>query len=344
MLEQKPLSSRATMKDVADKAGVSTATVSRALTSPEKVSPQARQKVSEAIQTLGYPVTMNTRHARNSDSRTLLILVPDICDPFFHEIIRGIEVTAAAAGYLVLIGDCAHQNLEEIRFLDKILTRQIDGLLLLGSQVPVISDLRHRDQLPPLVMANEFSADLEFPTVHIDNLTAAFNAVSWLLDNGLQRIACLTGPEQMSHCRYRRQGYIEALKRRNLPVNPHYLLRGDFSFSAGKEALMTLMRLADPPQAIFCHNDRMALGVLHQAALSGISVPDQLQVIGFDDIEAAQYCHPPLTTVTQPRYRIGCEAASLLIDIIGGKNVTTGSRLLEATLTLRQSTRKVDPR
>ena len=331
-------SNRTTMKDVAKKAGVSTATVSRTLTSPDKVSPSARNKVMKAMGELGYTSTLSPRHPKSNESRTLLILVPDICDPFFHEIIRGIEVTAAAAGYLVLTGDCAHQNLQEVSFLDKILTRQTDGLLLLGSQVPVLSELSYRDQLPPLVMANEFSANLAFPTVHIDNLTAAFNAVNWLLDTGLTRIACITGPDTMSHCRYRRQGYIQALSRRNIPVEPRYLARGDFSFASGRDALISLMQLPDPPEAIFCHNDRMALGVLHQASLMGIRVPEQLSVIGFDDIDAAQYSHPPLTTITQPRFRIGCEAATLLIEIIQGKRVNGGSRLLEAALTVRQST------
>jgi len=337
-VEENLPSYRTTMKDVAKKAGVSTATVSRTLTSPDKVSPSARSKVMKAMNELGYSSVLSPRHQKSNDSRTLLILVPDICDPFFHEIIRGIEVTAAAEGYLVLTGDCAHQNLQEVSFLDKILTRQIDGLLLLGSQVPVLSELSYREQLPPLVMANEFSADLAFPTVHIDNLTAAFNAVNWLLDAGLKKIACITGPDTMSHCRYRRQGYIQALNRRNIPVEPRYLARGDFSFSSGSDALTYLMQLPDPPDAIFCHNDRMALGVLHQASVMGIRVPEQLSVIGFDDIDAAQYSHPPLTTVTQPRFRIGCEAATLLIEIIQGKRVNGGSRLLEAGLTVRQST------
>lgn len=334
-----PLSSRATLKAIAAQAGVSTATVSRAFSSPEKVSPAALQRVNAALTELGYPPGLNQRYAGRARTRMLLILVPDICDPFFPAMIRGIEQTAAAAGYLTLIMDCAYQNIQETDLPSKLLTRQFDGILLLGSQLPTLSEWPHPDQLPPLVLANEFSADPGLPAVHIDNLTAAFNAVSWLLDNGLQRIACLTGPENMSHCRYRRQGYIEALRRRDIPVSPQYLLRGDFSFAAGQQALNTLMTLPQPPQAIFCHNDQMALGVLHQAALRGIAIPDQLQVIGFDDIDAARYSYPPLTTVTQPRPLIGSEAASLLIDIIEGKTLSSGSRLLEASLTLRGSTR-----
>ncbi len=337
-MEQNAPPGRATMKDVAEKAGVSTATVSRALASPDKVSASARMKVMQAISELGYSPDLLPRHQRRNDSQTLLILVPDICDPFFHEIIRGIEVTAARQGYLVLIGDCAHQNMQEVGFLDRILTRQIEGLLLLGSQVPQLQELVHQDQLPPLVIANEFSADLEYPTVHIDNLTSAFNAVNYLLNTGLRRIACITGPENISHCSYRRQGYIQALQRHNIDINPRYLTQGDFSFNSGAEALIRLMKLPDPPEAIFCHNDRMALGVLHQASLMGIRVPQQLSVIGFDDIDAAKYSSPPLTTIAQPRFDIGCEAATLLMEIIRGERINGGSRLLDARLQVRQST------
>lgn len=337
-MKQNPPPTRATMKDVAERAGVSTATVSRALASPEKVSVSARQKVIQAMAGLGYSSALLPRQQKRNDSRTLLILVPDICDQFFYEMIRGIEITAAAEGYLVLIGDCAHQNLQEVGFLEQILTRQIDGLLLLGSQVPPLHELVHRDQLPPLVMANEFSADLDYPTVHIDNLTSAFNAVSYLLNTGVKKIACVTGPESISHCQYRKQGYIQALRRHNIDINPHYLARGDFSFDSGRDALSRLMRLPDPPDAVFCHNDLMALGVMHQASLLGIRIPQQLSVIGFDDIDIARYSHPPLTTISQPRFQIGCEAATLLIEIIKGERINGGSRLLEASLVVRQST------
>jgi LacI family repressor for deo operon, udp, cdd, tsx, nupC, and nupG len=168
----------ATMKDVAQKANVSTATVSRALMNPDKVSQSTRNRVEQAALEVGYLPQSLGRNMKRNESRTILVIVPDICDPFFSEIIRGIEVTAAEQEYLVLIGDCAHQNRQEKTFIDLIITKQIDGMLLLGSRLPFDAGVEEQRNLPPMVMANEFAPELELPTVHIDNLTAAFNAVT----------------------------------------------------------------------------------------------------------------------------------------------------------------------
>lgn len=255
----------ATMKDVAEKAKVSTATVSRALMNPEKVSQATRNRVEEAAVALGYLPHTLSRNTRRNDSRTLLVIVPDICDPFFSEIIRGIEITAAKQGYLVLIGDCAHQNQQEKTFIDLIISKQIDGMLLLGSQLPFDASREEQRNLPPMVMANEFAPDLELPTVHIDNLTAAFNAVNYLQQLGHTRIACIAGPEGMPLSHYRLQGYIQALRRHGQAVEPGYIVRGDFSYDAGASALQQLLRLPSPPSVVFCHSDVMALGAMSYA-------------------------------------------------------------------------------
>ncbi|VEC03637.1 Transcriptional (co)regulator CytR [Klebsiella pneumoniae] len=170
----------ATMKDVALKANVSTATVSRALMNPDKVSQATRNRVEQAALEVGYLPQSLGRNMKRNESRTILVIVPDICDPFFSEVIRGIEVTAAEHGYLVLIGDCAHQNQKEKTFIDLIITKQIDGMVLLSSRLPFDASVEEQRNLPPMVMSNEFAPELELPTVHIDNLTAAFNAVNYL--------------------------------------------------------------------------------------------------------------------------------------------------------------------
>ncbi len=337
MLEQNQQTTAATMKDVAERAGVSTATVSRALMNPEKVSVATRQKVEQAVIDVGYSPHALARNARRSESRTILVIVPDICDPFFSEIIRGIEVTAAQENYLVLIGDCAHQNQQETSFLNLMLTRQIDGMVLLGSQVPFDTGIEEQRNLPPMVMANEFAPELELPTVHIDNLTAAFEAVNHLHQLGHRRIACIAGPEEMPLCHYRLQGYIQALRRNGLPVEPEYIVRGDFTFEAGARALKQLMALPQPPDALFCHSDIMALGAMSQAKSSGLHVPQDLSLVGFDDIELARYSDPQLTTVAQPRFNIGREAMLLLLEQLQGKVVSNGSRLLDFELKIRGS-------
>lgn len=328
----------ATMKDVAARANVSTATVSRALMNPDKVSQHTRHLVEQAALEVGYLPHSLGRSIKRHESRTLLAIVPDICDPFFSEIIRGIEVTAASHGYLVLIGDCAHQNQQEKTFLDLIITKQIDGMLLLGSRLPFGASKEEQRNLPPIVMANEFAPELELPTVHIDNLTAAFNAVSYLQKLGHKRIACIAGPEEMPHCHYRLQGYVQALRRNGIEVDPYYIARGNFTFEAGAEAVEQLMTRPQPPTAIFCHTDVMALGAISGAKRRGLRVPEDLSIMGFDDIALSKFCDPPLTTVAQPRFNIGKEAMLLLLDQLQGQIVSNGSRLLDCVLVERGST------
>ena len=231
----------ATMKDVALKAKVSTATVSRALMNPDKVSQATRNRVEQAALEVGYFPQAMGRNVKRNESRTILVIVPDICDPFFSEIIRGIEVTAAEQGYLVLIGDCAHQNQQEKTFIDLIITKQIDGMLLLGSRLPFDASIEEQRNLPPMVMANEFAPELELPTVHIDNLTAAFNAVNYLQELGHKRNVALTVPgfeqslfmaAQPQHtmlatapryCQHYNQQHQLPLVSRPLPLEPQHL-------------------------------------------------------------------------------------------------------------------------
>ncbi|MDU3717841.1 MAG: DNA-binding transcriptional regulator CytR [Klebsiella michiganensis] len=321
----------ATMKDVAQKANVSTATVSRALMNPDKVSQSTRNRVEQAALEVGYLPQSLGRNMKRNES----------CDPFFSEIIRGIEVTAAEQEYLVLIGDCAHQNRQEKTFIDLIITKQIDGMLLLGSRLPFDAGVEEQRNLPPMVMANEFAPELELPTVHIDNLTAAFNAVNYLHELGHRRIGCIAGPEEMPLCHYRLQGYVQALRRSGITIDPHYIARGNFTYEAGANALEQLLALPVPPTAVFCHSDIMALGALSLAKRRGLKVPEDLSIIGFDNISLSEFCDPPLTTVAQPRFDIGREAMLLLLDQLHGHSVSSGSRLLDCELIVRGSTRKI---
>ncbi|EHT4026121.1 DNA-binding transcriptional regulator CytR [Escherichia coli] len=338
-MKAKKQETAATMKDVALKAKVSTATVSRALMNPDKVSQATRNRVEKAAREVGYLPQPMGRNVKRNESRTILVIVPDICDPFFSEIIRGIEVTAANHGYLVLIGDCAHQNQQEKTFIDLIITKQIDGMLLLGSRLPFDASIEEQRNLPPMVMANEFAPELELPTVHIDNLTAAFDAVNYLSEQGHNRIGCIAGPEEMPLCHYRLQGYVQALRRCGIMVDPQYIARGDFTFEAGSKAMQQLLDLPQPPTAVFCHSDVMALGALSQAKRQGLKVPEDLSIIGFDNIDLTQFCDPPLTTIAQPRYEIGREAMLLLLDQMQGQHVGSGSRLMDCELIIRGSTR-----
>ncbi|MHA2939327.1 DNA-binding transcriptional regulator CytR [Vibrio sp. RC27] len=327
----------ATMKDVAQLAGVSTATVSRALMNPEKVSPTTRQRVEEAVLESGYSPNSLARSLRRNESKTIVAIVPDICDPYFSEIIRGIEDAAIENGYLVLLGDSCQQKRRESSFVNLVFTKQADGMLLLGTDLPFDVSKSEQKNLPPMVMACEYAPELELPTVHIDNLTSAFEVVNYLGQMGHKKIAELSGPETAALCQFRHQGYLQALRRANVTMNPSYHLFSDFSFEGGVVAAKQLLNLPVPPTAIFCHNDMMAIGVIQEAKRMGLKIPQDLSVVGFDDIKFAQYCDPPLTTVAQPKYEIGRQAMLMMLEVLRGNDVRAGSRLLETELIIRES-------
>ncbi|MBY7732899.1 DNA-binding transcriptional regulator CytR [Vibrio bathopelagicus] len=328
----------ATMKDVAQLAGVSTATVSRALMNPEKVSVSTRKRVETAVLEAGYSPNTLARNLRRNESKTIITIVPDICDPYFAEIIRGIEDAAVENDYLVLLGDSGQQKKRESSFVNLVFTKQADGMLLLGTDHPFDVSKPEQKNLPPMVMACEFAPELELPTVHIDNLTSAFEAVNYLAQLGHKRIAQISGPTTATLCKFRQQGYQQALRRAGVSMNPAYSTVGDFTFEAGAQAVRHLLALPEQPTAIFCHNDAMAIGAIQEAKKLGLRVPQDLSIVGFDDIQFAQYCDPPLTTISQPRYEIGRQAMLMMLDLLKGNDVQAGSRLLEAKLVVRGST------
>ncbi|MFS1488862.1 DNA-binding transcriptional regulator CytR [Vibrio splendidus] len=328
----------ATMKDVAQLAGVSTATVSRALMNPEKVSVSTRKRVETAVLEAGYSPNTLARNLRRNESKTIITIVPDICDPYFAEIIRGIEDAAVENDYLVLLGDSGQQKKRESSFVNLVFTKQADGMLLLGTDHPFDVSKPEQKNLPPMVMACEFAPELELPTVHIDNLTSAFEAVNYLAQLGHKRIAQISGPTTATLCKFRQQGYQQALRRAGVSMNPAYSTVGDFTFEAGAQAVHQLLALPEQPTAIFCHNDAMAIGAIQEAKKLGLRVPQDLSIVGFDDIQFAQYCDPPLTTISQPRYEIGRQAMLMMLDLLKGNDVQAGSRLLEAKLVVRGST------
>jgi len=337
-VEQKKAAAVATMKDVADNAGVSTATVSRALMNPEKVSALTRQKVQLAVRAVGYCAQVIGRQSKRHDTHNLLVLVPDIGDPFFAGILRGIEETADEQGYLVLIVDYAHQLSDKKSFSELIAARQIDGMLLLGSDPPFNIDKAEQQNLPPMVMINEFVPELQLPTVHIDNLTAAYEAVDYLVGLGHRSIGCISGPAQQMLCQYRVRGYSQALSRHGIVPDERLIFRGETTFQTGAAGLNALISRTCPPTAIFCHNDIIAFGALSQARKNGLNIPADISLVGFDDIAFANFCDPPLTTVAQPRYQLGREALLLLLRQVRQQAVGNTSLLLESKLIVRGST------
>ncbi len=328
-----------TIYEVAKHAGVSTATVSRVMGGlPSAVSPDTRRRVLASIDELGYTPNAAAQTLRTHASRTILVTVPDLANPFFALILQGIEDAAQRDGYAVLIGDTQHDTAREERYARMLRQKEADGLIFLGHRLPNEAHVLMRDGTRvPVVNGCEFSPDLGVPSVHIDNAKAAFEVVDHLVGLGHQRIGVVTGPTGSPLSRDRLRGAVARAQQsgvhRDLVV-----VNGDFTIESGVRAAERLLDQRRPPTAIFCFNDEMAIGLIETAHRRGVRVPEDLSVAGFDDVRFARYTRPPLTTVAQPMREIGRGCVRLLLQILRGEAVESMSITLPHKLTIRAST------
>jgi LacI family repressor for deo operon, udp, cdd, tsx, nupC, and nupG len=325
--------------EVARRAGVSTATVSRVLSHPNMVAPQTRRKVMKAVEFLGYVPNSTAKNLRTLRSGKILVTVPDISNPFFALILQGIEDTAQRAGYAVLVGDTQHDVKREEGYASMLKSREADGLIFLGHRLPTeAANLVHAaSHGAPVVNGCEFSPDLGVPSVHIDNAKAASEAMDHLYRLGHRRIGVITGPLISPLSRDRLLG-TKASARKQKAGSDCIVVNGDFSIESGVVAAERLLGREDRPTAIFCFNDEMAMGVIETARRKGLRVPVDLSVVGFDDIRFARCVDPPLTTVAQPMRAIGEGTVRLLLEILRGRTSPPESVTLPHTLIVRSST------
>jgi LacI family transcriptional regulator, repressor for deo operon, udp, cdd, tsx, nupC, and nupG len=328
------------IREVAKRAGVSTATVSRVLSRPDVVAPDTRSRVLQAVERLSYAPNSAAKNLRTLKSRKLLVTVPDISNPFFSLVLRGIEDCAQQNGYSVLLGDTRDDEGREERYAQMLKEKDADGLIFLGHRLPRIAASLVREMAPrcaPIVNGCEFSAELGVPSVHIDNPRAAFEAMEHLYELGHRRIGVVTGPLVSPLSRDRLEGAFTAARRRNLQ-DEVIVKQADFSIGSGMDAAERLLSLAEPPTAIFCFNDEMAMGAIEAARRHGLHLPADLSVVGFDDIRFAQCADPPLTTIAQPMREIGEGTVRLLLDILNGTRLAPISITLPHHLQVRSST------
>jgi LacI family repressor for deo operon, udp, cdd, tsx, nupC, and nupG len=331
----------AKIADVARLAGVSVATVSRTLARPEVVSEETRTRVLSAVRDTAYAPNISARNLRVRKTMVVLVAVPDIANPFFAEILQGIDDTLSAAGYGLVIANLAGRPEKEARYVDLVCAGQADGVLLLCGHVMRSPHRDLRDAHVPLVAACEYIPGEIFPQVSIDNVSAAREAVRHLIELGHTRIAYLSGPQSNILERHRLEGYQKALKDAGIVAVDGLILSGDFSFRAGVEAGRKLLALAPDarPTALFAANDEMAIGLIKTVQAEGLMVPRDLSVVGFDGIPYADYCEPTLSTVVQPRRELGASAAAELIALMTSDASAARKDIeLPARLVLRDST------
>lgn len=333
---------RPTIGDVAELAGVSTATVSRTLHTPDVVSESARKAVMEAVRRTGYTQNAAAQILRQQRAKAVLVLVPDIGNTFFSEILAGIERVASAAGLTILIGDTANDPQREEDFLRYLRNGRADGVLLLNGRLPpsMLAELDSRGgRPPPMVTISEALDRQVVPHVGIDNVAAARAAVRHLLDLGHRRIAHLCGPASNILTRQRLAGYRQALAAAGLGGEAEILLEGDFTAESGGLAALRFLELPARPTAIFCSNDEMAMGLISELHARGVSVPCDLSVVGFDDIVFAKTYIPALTTIHQPRLEVGEKAMQTLLSLLDGTAALEADEAqLEYQLVVRDST------
>jgi len=329
---------RASIRDVAARAGVSVTTVSHTLNGTRFVSEQARAKVHEAAHALGYVPSEVARGLKHNTTRTLGMLVPNNSNPYFAEIIRGVEHHSFAAGYSLLLcnsNDDVRQQADHLRVLAE---RRVDGIVLVasgddGAIVAVCKDLRL-----PLVLVDREIETIAVDLIEVDHAAGGELATAHLLGLGHAGVACIGGPSDLRASHQREAGWRRALDKAGIVPRADEVVRGDFGPASGAAAMRRLLQAPRPPTAVFVCNDMMAIGALHAAHEAGIAVPAQLSVVGFDDIELAAYTSPPLTTVAQPKEAIGTGAAGLLLERLRDGRTEPRRTVLQPALHLRSST------
>jgi LacI family repressor for deo operon, udp, cdd, tsx, nupC, and nupG len=303
------------------------------------VAPDTRKKVMQAVERLGYTPNSAAANLRTLRTRKLLVTVPDISNPFFSQILQGIEEAAQRRGYAVLLGDTQHDDKREERYASMLKSKEADGLIFLGHRLPKEAAALVKGAAPrcaPVVNGCEFSPRLGVPSVHIDNAKASAEAMNHLYRLGHKRIGVITGPLVSPLSRDRLRG-VKSQAKSEGAENDLIVVQGDFSIASGAAMADQLLTRKDGPTAVFCFNDGMAIGVIQTAKRHGRRVPEDLSVVGFDDIQFARYTDPPLTTVAQPMREIGEGTVRLLLEILDGNEIAPVSITLPHTLMVRGS-------
>jgi LacI family repressor for deo operon, udp, cdd, tsx, nupC, and nupG len=339
-VEAPPEGRAARIQDVARLAAVSTATVSRTLAQPERVSPEARARVFEAIAKTGYVPNPAARSLRSQKSRMVLVVLPNIDNIFFSKILRGIEEVLFEAGYGMIIGDLDGSHDREARFADFTAAGQVDGALLLNGHLFGQS----RDgagtapkATVPLVALCEAIPGADIPQIEVENGAAARRMTLYLASLGHRRIGYVRGPAGNVLEHERHKGYREGLREAGLEHDPALVWDGDYTLEAGARVGALIAGRRVRPDAVFCSNDEMAIGLMRSLRSAGLRIPDDISVAGFDDIEFAAMVEPSLTTVRQPRRELGRTAAKILVDVLNGRPAPDRLRL-HTELVVRAST------
>lgn len=324
-----------TITEVAKLAGVSIATVSRVLNDPDKVRPATAERVNNAIAQLSYPVSHTAVPERN---KLVVAVLPNLDNPFYSKIIKGIQVSAKGHGLEVLIYPEANVDTHARRLMRMLETVRARGVLML-SPVGRVDVLKELAAAVPLVQCAEYNEQSMLPFVSVDDFSAARSATETLLQRGRKRIALINGPDKYKYARQRYLGYADALRRAGLNVDPSLVVHvTEMGFDSSLSAARQMLLMADRPDAILATSDMYASAVVKTAGYEGIRIPEDLSLIGFDNTYISQMSHPGVTAVNMPRFQLGYMACEVLVHrILNPLSPETRQFLLETELVMRDT-------
>lgn len=326
------------IRDVAKRAGVSPATVSRVLNDTGyPVRPNTRDRVLRAAEELNYFRNDLARGLLLKRTHTLGLIVPDLSNPYYAEILRGAEDIASSNNYAVIICNTENKPEKTEVSVEVLMQKRVDGIIISGGATEY--ELLESEMVakgPEIVIVGRYRTG--FPSVRVDNRGGSRRVVEHLLSLGHRRIGFISGPKVSTAVQDRLAGYRKALRDHGLSVEARLIVPGEFTERSGYEGMTRLLDLAEPPSAVVAANDRMAIGAMAAIRARGRSIPDDVAVAGFDDITMASYTNPPLTTVSLPGYLMGQTAASLMLELLASDQPAHRLRNLPTTLIPRGST------
>lgn len=328
-----------TIKDIARELGISKSTVSRVLQNAYDVNPITRQQVLDKMQEMHYRPNMMARNLKKKSTNTIGVNIPAFHIPFYSQAIGGIQDEAARLGFNIITCQSNEDFATEVKNIETLLASQVDGLLISISRTT--RNVKHLLELQrnnvPVVLFNRVAGLLEFSKVYVNDFDGAYRMVSYLISQGRRKIAHITGPRTLSLSKKRIEGYKKSLEDHDIPFYEEMMIEGDFSFSDGARCANELVERGLEPDAIFCVCDSMALGCMQALKARGLRIPTDIAVAGYTNDPAAEFTDPGLTTIAQPSYRIGVEAAALLIKKIVKPDTPRQDVVLDTELIIRAS-------
>ncbi|WP_422484707.1 LacI family DNA-binding transcriptional regulator [Gudongella sp. DL1XJH-153] len=328
-----------TIKDIAKAAGVSTATVSMILNKKDKsISQPTRDKVLKIAKDINYIPNSMARSLVTSQTKTLGLILPDIVNPFFPEIARGAEDKARESGYNIIICNTDDNVDQENKYIQMLSEKMVDGIILTHSanRNDEMTGLENT-RIPIILIDRDYDSPNILGKILVDNAKASSEGVNYLVTKGYRRIAYIAGPLNTGTARDRLEGYKKALLDNDIEYDENLVRVGEYRTRWGYAAAEDLLNSNLDFQAIFCGNDAIAIGAMKRIREMGISIPDDIAIMGFDDIYISSMVDPELTTIKQPNYSMGYEAVKMMIDSIEGRKADNNNLILDTELIIRKS-------